>query len=284
MWPQKYKRHSKRSSATELSGLSEDDLYGISDTSGGSLLLLGVLPVSIINGYLEKAGVYTHLEALGYSDFYLSLDSRDYYLQRLALYSSSPDENELLGEVVLKRNAAVPPMLVDALSDFYQPELLQIEWLMFRHPLGEFSDARPPLPGQEFPGLGLGKAVLTFLLLLGRRCGAVGILNTPEYYHNAEMYARAAYFVDPGYEAVRRRLSRQFLKKLGLSRLSWAIDSGCVLENAQSFHWPIAPQLLPVHRKLRNFFRGRAYKKAVGAAMDGQAYFLDENCLKRLHL
>lgn len=280
MWPQKLKRLPKARSA-DLE-LSEGDLFGISEDATGSLLLLGVLPISAVNRRLEQAGVYARLEKLGYGDFYLTLDTRDYYLQRIALYCTKPIADTLLAELVVKRRIEIPPQLKGVLDD--EDELLQIEWLMLQHPLGSFTKQRPRLPGQDAPGLGLGRSVLAFLMLLCRVSGAAGIINRPEYYHNAAIYARAASYIDPQFEARRQQLGATLGKRLELAELSHAVEGGCVLENDSVFSWFNEPQLLPVASSLRQYFRSREYRSAIKEQQEKYRYKIDENCLKDLHL
>lgn len=280
MWPQKLKRLSKPV-LSDLE-LTEGDLFGISEEASGSLLLLGVLPISVVNKRLEKAGVYVRLERLGYGEFYLSLDTRDYLLQRIALYSAKPVADTLLAELIIKRRVEIPPQLETVLGA--EDELLQIEWLMLQHPLGSFTKQRPQLPGQEAPGLGMGRSVLAFLMFLCRVSGAAGIINCPEYYHNAAIYARAASYIDPQFEARRQQLGATIGSRLGLAELSHAVEGGCVQENDTPFRWFNEPQLLPVAPTLRRFFRSRRYRSAVKEQQKKYRYKIDENCLKGLHL
>jgi len=280
MWPQKLKRLAKPKSA-DLE-LSEEDLFGVSEESGGSLLLLGVLPISAVNRRLEQDGIYRRLEKLGYSEFYLTLDTRDYFLQRIALYCGKPKADILLAELVVKRRAEIPQGLESVIDA--DDELLQIEWLMLQHPLGNFTAERPRLPGQDAPGLGLGRSVLAFLMHLCRVSGAAGMINRPEYYHNAAIYARAAKYVDPVFEARRQQLEADLGKELNLAKLSHAVEGGCILENDKVFSWFNKPQLLPVAAYLRRYFRSRTYRSYVKDARRNFRYKIDENCLKDLHL
>ncbi len=155
---------------------------------------------------------------------------------------------------------------------------------MLQHPLGEFTAERPRLPGQEAPGLGLGRSVLAFLMHLCRISGAVGIINRPEFYHNAAIYARAAKYVDPRFEARRKQLGGELGRKFGLAELSHAIEGGCVLENNETFGWFNQPQLLPVAAELRSYFRSTDYRSSVKEYRQKYHYKIDENCLKGLHL
>jgi hypothetical protein len=72
-----------------------------------------------------------------------------------------------------------------------------MEWLTLQNPYGRFTPERPPLPGQDHPGLGAGRQVMELMLISAWRLGCVGIAASPAWFHNAVMYRLHYRFVDP---------------------------------------------------------------------------------------
>ena len=114
--------------------------------------------------------------------------------------------------------------------------LLFLESLLLQNPGKQFDWHRPPLPGQQFPGLSLSGEVIQLLLLMARRVGAEGMALRPSSFHAAWAYARHFVFVDGTAQARFEALRREpRLRPLWL--LSWALDLGCVRSGAERVTW-----------------------------------------------
>jgi hypothetical protein len=269
----------RRSSDPGLS-LSEDELFGTKMEKPPSLFFLGYYTKEGIELALEKYGVYRRFEEIGFGNLELLIDTQDPYRQRLALYSVIGKLNArlLLAEIVVSRKH------IKFDSPFPSPvagksfEMLFIEWLCLQDPRKKFTGERPRLPGQEYPGLGGGKIALQLIILASRRLRLDGVLNVPEYYHNAEMYSRAFKFVDPVFEGKRRAIERDLLKENDLAGISWAIDSDCVRENDEPFKWFISEQLVPLNAELKQYFKCKEYQTLVNKALEKYQYSLDRQC------
>ena len=75
---------------------------------------------------------------------------------------------------------------------------VRIEWMLLQNPCQEFSPERPRLPGQDYPGLGLGREIMEVLRVLGWRLRVAAFDVNPHcYVHNAVLYARQFSFVEP---------------------------------------------------------------------------------------
>jgi acetoin utilization deacetylase AcuC-like enzyme len=115
-------------------------------------------------------------------------------------------------------------------------EMLYVHWLTLRDPRARFSDARPALPGQDAPGLGLSREAGHMLARMAARLGAAGVAFRPAWYHTA--YAARAHFrfVDPErqgrFEALARALVRVPLREATL-----AVAGGDVLLDGAPYAW-----------------------------------------------
>lgn len=151
--------------------------------------------------------------------------------------------------------------------------LLTIRWLALQDPRGRFSRERPRLPGQRFPGLGLSKPVVLRLLHWARAWGKDGLVNAPEYYHNAVFYSAIFRFVSPArqgrFEALRRDLAR-----LSVARASAAVDAGRVVASPGDTPvvWDPGEMLTPLTAGVEAYFASREYAEAVAAAREAVAY------------
>jgi hypothetical protein len=115
-------------------------------------------------------------------------------------------------------------------------EVLYVHWLHMRNPIARFSEARPRLPGQEVPGLGLAREFGELLALIARRLELVGVAFRPAHFHTAFPARHNFRFVDPArqgrFEAMVRDLSH-----LPLLEVTRAAAEGRVLMNGEPYSW-----------------------------------------------
>ena len=148
------------------------------------------------------------------------------------------------------------------------PELLNIRWFSLQNPLKSFDNKRPRLPGQRFPGTGLGRDALEVLVKLCRNSKRDGIVNNPEHFHNAFMYENFM-FLNPSdqgtFEKMKHDLSND-LKEMGLSAVSWAIYLGFLQDKGKVVHWDLKEQVLPLSFRMAIYFHKFGYRKEVKKA------------------
>ncbi len=132
--------------------------------------------------------------------------------------------------------------------------------------------ARPRLPGQLHPGLGVGAEVQTLLILLCERLCRHGLLGYPAFYHTAVLYAARFRFVDPAAEGEFRALRRD-AGGLALAVASWAVELGCVRDaNGRIHEWVAREEILPISEAARAWLLDLAYVAACKEA-EMQAHF-----------
>lgn len=265
----------RRLQETEVA-MSYDDLFGTEVTQRGSSYFLGYYSREGIKYALEKFGLFKELKKRGFDNFQLTVSTRDPYKQRVAIYYEKKDPEHLLGELVVKRKhvTVYPPF--PTLIQGRNFEMIAVEWLCMQNPRGKFSEKRPRLPGQKYPGLGLGDMVMEILILMCGRLRTAGLLNVPEHFHNAQMYSPQFRYLDPLYEAKRRAIARDLMPRYPLAVISWAIDLKCVTENGKPFEWFIADQVIPLDRDLKEYFQSKNYIQYVNHTAQQYRYELDE--------
>ena len=266
---------------TELDNLNT--LLHRSPDERGSLFFLGYYSRDGIYYALERYGIFEELRKRGFDDFILELDTHDPYRHRLVLYYEKKDDQHLLAEVVLKRKVITLNAPVVSHLSGKQYEVLQVEWLVLQNPQKAFTPERPRLPGQVYPGLGMGEMVVTLLMIVCWRLRLAGVLNVPEHFHNAYMYSSVFYYLNPEYNGRLKAMARDLLnkEKHHLAKVSWAVDFGCVRENGTPFQWFTAEQIIPIHKELKEYFRSAEYQELETAARKKFRYTLDETCWQR---
>jgi hypothetical protein len=157
--------------------------------------------------------------------------------------------------------------------------LLFLESLLLQNPGQQFSWHRPPLPGQQFPGLSLSREVIQLLLLMVRRVGAQGMALRPSSFHAARAYARHFVFVDGDAQARFGALvGDPRLRPLWL--LSWALDLGCVRSGVERVTWTPDLMIAPLDGRVARAVDSVARRAAVRRGRR-RTYRFDLGCLRR---
>lgn len=284
----KLQKISRRLTTHQLRRLQEKDLdfdsgslFQREDPLRGSPYFLGYYSPGGIEYALEKYGLFDMLRQAGFKNLKLTINTKDPYKQRIAIHDDVKDTNHLLGELVVKKRhiTIYPPF--PSLIYGRNFEVIAVEWLCMQNPKTEFSAEKPRLPGQKYPGLGLGEMVMEILIIMCGRLRTAGLLNTPEHFHNAQMYSSHFRYIEPREEGRRLAIVRDLLSQHSLSQVSWAIDLNCVLENDQPFSWQGRDQIIPLDRDLKEYFSGREYLEIVNETFSRLHYQLDQVLCKQ---
>ncbi len=229
-------------------------------------LFLGRFDADALRRELEEAGVLAGLAARGYERVQIrtSVESGEHRLRILPLGGAAILLDLRLAEAsTLFKEPRLSRLGLEILS------FLSMNWLTLQDPDRPFPPERPRLPGQDHPGLGLSRALYTRLLVWAEDWGKDGLLNFPEYYHNAFIYAPAFRFISAArqgrFEALRRDLAA-----LSLAEASWAVHDRRVLEEPDGapLRWEPAEMVAPVSHDVRRFLEAADYGRAVAEAAE----------------
>ncbi len=258
--------------------VDENDLFGQLSQKQGSILYLGKYTVEDIRSALERSGIFPMLREKGLGEFVIRIEPMEEFQQSLRVYHQQAAPETLLAEARLREAVFKPaPKMPEHFSDG-RPRMLCIDWLMMQNPFRSFDPERPRLPGQEHPGLGVARMVLRLLKALCRLHHLAGILNFPEYFHNAYFYRRNFHFYNPQKEGDLYVLARD-LQPLGIADMSWAIEKGCV-RNGQTeevYEWVSGVQILPLAAEVKEYFRSAFYRREVEETLASRRYILDKD-------
>lgn len=218
----------------------------------------------------ESYGIFYTLNKLGFYNLKMKVEYLDFTRHKLSMYYEENNQEYLLSEIILRRE-----FQDIELFDFHKHyEFLIVDWLYSQNPKKEFTNHRPQLPGQKYPGLHTGKIILELLILTSKRLKLSGIINIPQYFHNAQIYSKRFYIYSPVMEGKRLAIERDLLSKYNLATVSWGIEKNQVYENNKPFTWDPTLQIVPLRKSLYKYFNSSKYKKIVKETLNNFSYEL----------
>lgn len=225
---------------------------------------------------LERYGIFNNLRLRGFRNIVIKMNSNDPYRHTVKIFFEDADPQKLLGEMYARRNFFIPKQVFPPLQKDQKFDMIFIEWLLLQNPRAKFSTRRPPLPGQNYQGLRIGKKILPLLINLAQRLKTDGLLNVPENYHNAVFYRQYFKFIDPYKEGVFAALQRD-LNNSGMTVSAWAVFLNCVRnkKNGKLFEWFSEEQILPTNEKLIEYFSSVEYVEKKRSGIEENKFYID---------
>ena len=269
--------------SSEHRALIDDDIFqdlaGLKKTD----LFLNFYSREGMGNALEEYGLFDILRRKGFEDLTIALDLDDPYRQLLRVYfGGREDPDHLLIELVLREGILRAPHAGrDGEPDRNYPVLI-IEWICLQNPRASFTPDRPPLPGQEHPGLGIGHEALEFMVLMGMRLKKGGIMNHPQFYHNARFYHEKFRF----HNSVREGRLIAMIRDTGdynLADAAWAVYHECLLDRRtrRKVAWEGGDQVYPLSNELKAYFRSRRYRDRVWETVANTRYEIDWDLFRK---
>jgi len=205
----------------ELSAEDLEEALGIRPSR--QKLLLGFYSASGFEHALYRLGILEQVERFGYRQFRVAFDTTGLG-ERVRVHGEADGAEHVLIELVLERRRV------------HGVEVLYVHWVSLRNPRARFSSLRPPLPGQEVPGLGLAREVGTMLARMAVRLGLGGVVWRPAFFHTAYTARHEFHFVDPERQGRFEALLRD-LGDLPLLELTDLLARGRVVMNGEPYVW-----------------------------------------------
>jgi acetoin utilization deacetylase AcuC-like enzyme len=242
-----------REDADDGWSLTDEDVMGALGGASRSSRLLGYYSRHGVEIACERYGIFETLREKGFGRLRVEFDFEDPFAQTVRVLSDDV-RTEPLVELRVRRDAVSIPGM----------ELLRVEWLQLQNPRATFTDARPALPGQSYPGLGLLRSVVSMLVMACERLGLEGLVFTPSHYHLGVQSRKLLRFLEPRDEA-RFRAIREALGGLSLVEATRALEAGRVRDAAagEAVAWTPVPMVLPVGEALRARMSGDSYETSV---------------------
>jgi len=250
------------------------DPVALGSLEGRTQLALGTYSRGGLEHALRAYGTLERLGARGLGKLSVSLDLSDPYAPNIVVRS------DLFPAPVIEaslRQVSGHQLGLEKPAD--DVALLYLDSLLLQNPGKQFEWHRPPLPGQQFPGLSLSGEVIQLLLLMAKRVGAEGMALRPSSFHAAWAYSRHFVFVDGTaqgrFEALR---GNPRLRPLWL--LSWALELGCVRSGVERVTWTPDLMVAPLDARAARVV-GSVARRAALRRGRRRTYRFDLRCLRR---
>lgn len=274
----------KKEATQEITAKQESSLFGEQDILAnlfeekGTSLFLGRFSMTEVAAVLGKRNFFREAKKRDLWPIVFDLDSSEYPVQRFQIFLEEKRPEKLIVDLKIREGRLAPKDYLHLPPFFYSHDLLILEWLTLQNPRLKFSEKRPPLPGQEHPGLGLGKKVVDVFIYLARLTRKDGILAFPAYFHNALLFSRYFRFLNPEKTAEVLAIHKAF-PKIPFKHLAWIVYLNCLRQNdGQIYEWRAEEQLYPLHKALKNSLDSRAYKQKVKQSMKKRHFTIDWDC------
>lgn len=253
----------------------EEDFFSLDERKES--LFLGKYSISQVYYILERKGFIDFSKNKGLYPILFDLSWKDSFTQNLRIYFKEKDESHRIVDLILKEKSSTFRLGEGESEDF---RFLFIEWICLQNPTASFTKDKPRLPGQLYPGLGLGERLWSIFELLVRFLQIDGVMIMPKFLHNAIMYRRLFHFLNPAKEGEVRTILRD-LGDYHLAILAWAGYNGCIFEGGRMFEWTAEPQIFPRNRRLKNYFSSSEYMENVNKEMERRRFSLNLECVRK---
>jgi len=262
--------------------LDKGDVLADLTEKKGTTLFLGRYPMKAVLAVLERKGFFKEARKRQLWPLAVDLDSSAFPpLQRLQVFLREKKPNNLVMDLKIQELVLKPKNLLMADAPAASFNLLYLQWLTLQNPLLRFSPQRPPLPGQSFPGLKLGRKVVDIFEYLARIGGNDGMLAYPCYFHNALLFSRAFTFLRPEKRGEVLAIRRSF-RELSFVQLAWIIHLNCLRTGGgEIYEWKAEEQVHPMNRVLKNHFASKEYRDRVREAQEKLKFWVDWDCYEK---
>lgn len=251
-------------SSFELTAADIDESFALATPERRILDYYGKQGLELV---FERYGIARKLRARGFRDLEIVADpsDRSHQIVRLFAKKGSDSPRFLLVEMVLAQTSMPAP---EGMEPHEPLRMLRVEWLLLQDPTESFSLAKPRLPGQQHPGLGLVLETSELFRQAAMRLGLDGVLNRPAHYHTGFLGHGAFYFLDPRVEG-RKVAMMEVLAKSPLAEASTLVDKRALrLVDGTAVPWDPQDYVLPTSERLQKHFLSDAYRRAVEDARE----------------
>jgi hypothetical protein len=261
--------------------VGEKDILSNLTEEKGTSLFLGRYSMTEALAVLGKRNFFREAKKKGLWPLAFDLDSSGYPVQRFQIYLKEKKPENLIADLKIREGQLAPKDYLPPDSGFCKYHFLALEWFTLQNPRVEFSRKRPPLPGQQHPGLGFGKKVVDLFVYLARLTRKDGLLAFPAYFHNALLFSRYFRFLNPEKSAEVLAIENAF-PDIPFKHLAWIVYLNCLKQdNGSVYEWKAEELVFPLNKALKDYFDSRAYKNKLKQSLKKWHFTIDWDCYEK---
>ncbi|MFH1135038.1 MAG: hypothetical protein V1816_03020 [Pseudomonadota bacterium] len=239
--------------------------------------LFGFYSASGVEYALRELGVFGKIEKLGFSDLKVVFQG-DGWSQDMRIIGQASGREHLVMEGRFRRSSWRPDddsPLWTALEET-SFNVAMIEWFLLQNPLASFSPARPRLPGQKHPGLGLKDEIMSVFTVAARRLDLDAYLANAKLFHNAFMYSPMFFFLDGRLQAEMAAI-KEAARDRPLQDISLAVEGGFLrrADLGETYQWTGRTMIRPLSKALLIAYHKSGYREEVERIAAGMRFVFD---------
>ncbi len=261
--------------------LSDSPLVGAGDifsdltADRSTSLFLGRYSMTEVMAVLGRRNFFKDAQKRGLWPLAFDLDSSNYPVQRLRIFHEEKRPDRVVVDLKIREGHLTPKEYLDLDAAFFGYTFLIFEWLTIQDPLHGFSEKRPALPGQEHPGLGMGKKLVDLFDYLARLTRKDGLLAFPAYFHNALLFSRYFTFLCPEKAAEIQAIETSF-PKIPFKHLAWIVYLNCLkCSDGKTYEWRAQEQVYALNKSIAAYLNSRAYKYRFKKRLQELSFTID---------
>jgi hypothetical protein len=257
----------------------EEEIFSTLEEKRGTSLFLGRYTLNEVKVVLNKKSFFKEARKRKLWPLDFDLDSSEFPLQRLQIFYQEKKPENMIVDLKIKEDVFHPKKKIASYPSLSEYKFLILDWLTLQNPLLEFSQEKSPLPGQKHPGLNLGKKVSDIFVYLARLSRKDGVLAFPNYFHNALLFSRNFYFLNPEKLGEVLAIKASF-PEVTFKKLAWIVYLDCMREKGKKYEWKAEEQIFPLSKTLINYFDSKSYKEKVKESQEQLSFEIDWECYK----
>jgi len=258
--------------------VAETDILSDLTQEKGTSLFLGRYSLTEALAVLGKRNFFRDAKRRDLWPLAFDLDSSGYPVQRFQIFLEEKKPENLIVDLKIREGRLAPKDYLHLPPGFYRYNFLVLEWFTLQNPRQDFSRKRPPLPGQQHPGLGLGKKVVDLFIYLARITRKDGLLAFPAFFHNALLFSRYFRFLNPEKYAEVLAVEKSF-PKIPFKHLAWIVYLNCLKRDSdKTYEWKAEEMAYPLSKDLKDYFDSKDYKYRFKQSLDKWRFTIDWDC------
>lgn len=277
----------KKSSPKDFPGLrlepsfQEDEIFSSVAGDKGTSLFLGRYSLNQVAAVLNKRNFFKDAKKRKLWPLEFDLDSSEYPLQRFRIFYEQKKPEKMIVDLKIKEGVFHLKKKLTLDFPISECKFLFLEWLTLQNPLLKFSGEKSPLPGQKHPGLGLGKKVLDIFIYLARITRKDGLIAFPAYFHNALLFSRYLYFINP--EKIGEiQAIRETFPDVTFKQLAWIVHLNCMRDSeGKKYEWRAEEEVYPLNKDLKRYFDSKKYRSIARESKEDLHFQVDWECFNK---